>query len=72
MIEKELAKILKEQDQYELYIAIIDALSKQIPHPIDRIKSICAGICICGKCNGFIQKHDKYCPNCGQKIDWEG
>ena len=71
MIEKELAKILEGQDRVDLYKAVIDALSKQLPRPIDRLKSICAGMPVCGNCNGFIQNSDKYCPNCGQKIDWE-
>ncbi len=29
------------------------------------------GIIRCPKCKGLLVGPEKYCPNCGQKLDWE-
>ena len=70
MIEKDISKIIKEQEKADLYTAIIDALNKQMPRPVDRIRTICTGAPVCDLCKCIVHKTAKYCPNCGQKIDW--
>ena len=63
----------------ETYKDAIEALAKQIPKkPIhDYIVDETQGgnlfnrdiyVCNCG--NIYISKSDKFCPECGQKIDW--
>ena len=69
MIEKDISEIIKGQDKADLYIAIIDALSKQIPYK-PKLYEGYAGQCKCGVI--FLDKYTKHCGNCGQKLDWEG
>lgn len=59
-----------EKDALEITYIVNNALSKQIPRPIDKVRTICAGMPICDCCKGAIHKSAKYCPHCGQKIDW--
>ena len=48
----------------------IKALKKQIPMKLD-IETRADGDCVCGDCFEPIPRWDtKYCPECGQKIDW--
>ena len=75
MIEKDISEIIKGQDKVDLYIAIISALSKQIPHKLAPKTSKSYEVPVCGKCGGIMdlqQGNLNYCPNCGQKINWEG
>lgn len=64
---------------YEVRMAAIKALRKQIPMKPNNIKDILdfsgnyyttRGDCpVCGRERVFIS--DSYCDNCGQKFDWE-
>ena len=69
MIEKEISDIVKGQDKVDLYLAIIDALSKQLPYKPKPYRNF-AGMCRCGVI--FLDKTTRYCGNCGQKLNWEG
>lgn len=67
MIEKEISDMIKGQDKADLYIAIINALSKQIPRkPKEDGWLYCP---CCGR--DVLTDRFTYCPNCGQKIDWD-
>ena len=68
MIEKGISEIIKGQDKLDLYIAIIDALNKQIPYKPKPYKDF-AGKCKCGCV--LLYKSAKYCGYCGQKLDWK-
>ena len=47
------------------------ALEKQVPKSYD-IRCNASGVCYdCPECGVKIDRYDKYCFNCGQKIDWE-
>ena len=59
-----------EKDVLEITYTINNALNKQIPRPIDKVRTTCAGIPICDICKNVVCKSFKYCPKCGQKIDW--
>ena len=55
----------------EFYQLAIDALDKQIPKKpkMDGYEELCS---VCGNVVGVIDdKPQKYCDECGQKIDWE-
>lgn len=76
MIEKDISEIIKGQDKLDLYCAIIDALSKQIPrnpniHGFDPSKLISSVSFTCPTCNKHIGR-DAFCKHCGQKLGWEG
>ena len=67
MIEKTISDIIKKQEKMELYLAMIDALTKQLPYkPIAYPGYM--GKCLCGAL--FLDKSTYYCGNCGQKLDW--
>ena len=68
MIEKNISKIMEEHEKVEIYIAIIEALSKQIPY---RPKPLGDNLsqCLCGV--AIENKTTNHCGNCGQKLIWE-
>lgn len=51
------------------------ALEKQVPKHPDLCSRFAGGICyqqehLCNRCSHVIEKEYKYCPECGQAIDW--
>jgi DNA-directed RNA polymerase subunit RPC12/RpoP len=65
----------KVQFNVPQYHAVIKALEKQIPYPLKPNKCKGSAIPVCGKCGGIMdlmQGDLNYCPNCGQKLLWEG
>lgn len=53
----------------------IKALWKQVPKYPDLCSRFAGGICyqqehLCNRCSHVIEKEYKYCPECGQAIDW--
>ena len=67
MIEKTISDIIQRQDKVDLYLAVIDALSKQLPYTPKHCSGY-AGQCLCGAI--FLDKSTDYCGNCGQKLNW--
>ncbi len=67
MIEKTISDIIQGQDKVDLYMAVIDALSKQLPYTPKHYPGY-AGQCICGAI--FLDKGTNHCGNCGQKLNW--
>ena len=67
MLEKTISDIIQEQDKVDLYMAVIDALSKQLPYT-PRPYPGYAGQCICGAI--FLDRETNHCGNCGQKLNW--
>lgn len=62
-------KCLEEADKLA-----IEALEKQMPkkpNNIGRFDSFDVRHCNCPRCGGGINSDQRWCPNCGQKIDWE-
>ena len=59
MSEKSISDIVDEHDTLDFYIAIVAALSKQIPY------TTLKGKCLCGV---GVDKSTKYCGQCGQKL----
>lgn len=67
MLEKLISEVIDTQNQVDFYMAIIDALRKQIPRePKENASWLYCPIC--GR-EILMDKFD-YCPDCGQKIDW--
>lgn len=68
--ELELEQVkLRNEDNYKTYLAddmAIKALEKQIPYKPAPYQQYC-GKCRCGAV--FLDKHTKYCGNCGQALD---
>ncbi len=68
MTEKNISEIIEGHDKVEIYTAIIDALSKQIPYkpkPYGLTSHKC-------KCGAVVEdKTTRHCGNCGQKLDSE-
>jgi hypothetical protein len=52
----------------DLYIAIIEALSKQIPYK-PKSYGLDSNKCLCGAI--IPSKTTGHCGNCGQKLNWE-
>lgn len=66
MIEKCISEIIDKHNQADFYLAIINALSKQLPRePKGKDWLYCP---VCGK--DVLTDKYKFCPDCGQKIDW--
>lgn len=70
MVEHEYTISHKDKNRY---IAIIEALEKQIPKKPKEIRyfRICnyyAGLCPI--CNGGANSEFQYCGDCGQRLDW--
>lgn len=58
-----------EEEKYETYSMAIQALEKQIPKKPDFTEDKEFALCPC--CNGkSLRDKQKYCENCGQKLDW--
>jgi hypothetical protein len=58
-----------EEEKYEAYSMAIQALEKQIPKKPDFTEDKEFALCPC--CNGkSLRDKQKYCENCGQKLDW--
>ena len=81
MTEQKTIDFLKRKIQSEKYLKLnnnehyklaIKALEKQIPKKMLFIpkKFPCDYKCPNG-CNLYDEYQIKYCPNCGQKLDWE-
>lgn len=76
MTEKEAINVLKMVEAHgclviEAKATAIKALEKQIPkkpkkHPADSRLTYCP---CCGSYHGAIECYN-YCPECGQKLDW--
>jgi len=79
MTEKAISDIVDEHERIDFFIAIIDALSKQIPksvivkdieYRIGSGRTYERGICFCPVCKQCIKNETNYCGNCGQKLRW--
>lgn len=74
----EIQKAIEKLKMYKPDLAnamAIEALEKQMPkRPCDIASYYCTGEKngACSICGGHVQGREKYCPNCGQKIEWEG
>jgi hypothetical protein len=72
-IVSQIADTAKENGVSELVVlnkkTIIDALNKQMPKkPVDLAKTELYGRCaVCGQ---IVHVGNRYCDQCGQKIDW--
>jgi rubrerythrin len=76
MKEERAIEILKVRNEFvsdmnidtkTAYKLAIESLKKQIPKKIDDMD--CCTICgTCGKDDNDVE--GEYCPNCGQKLDW--
>lgn len=67
MNEKRVSSIIKEQEKCDLYIAIIDALEKQMPRTVREY--VKGGYC-CPSCKAIRYPESPYCEHCGQALDW--
>ena len=67
MIEKNISELMEGHDKVDLYIAIIEALSKQLPYKPKPLNDN-LGQCLCGVV--IENKTTDFCGNCGQKLDW--
>ena len=84
MSEKTISDIIGEHETNDLYIAIIDALSKQIPKEAKKKEAkitigehaiFCGDVFRCPVCDTNIYNaitKQNYCHNCGQKLEWGG
>lgn len=64
-----------DEEQEQAIATAIKALEKQIPKKPSDIASYYytrEKNGTCSICGGHVQGREKFCPNCGQKIDWEG
>lgn len=66
MIEKDISSILDEKNQEALMELVINTFEKQLPkkpkfHPDT-----------CSECGCGLKRYFRFCPNCGQKLDWSG
>ena len=57
------------EDNYEAITLAIKALEKQIPKKPDFTEDKEFALCPCCNGNGLADKQ-KYCDNCGQRLDW--
>ena len=58
-------------EQKEAFSVAINALEKQIPKKPIFTEDKQFALCPCCDMKGLIDKQ-KYCDNCGQKLDWSG
>ncbi|GEM_PF-5742969 len=64
----------ENSEEHTDYVVMKQACGKQLPKKIsfgsnkNHEKDRFGGEC--GACITTLRKHTKYCPNCGQKIDW--
>lgn len=74
MNEKTISDIADECERTDLYIAIIEALSKQIPQPVKATKHRLGlydiEISQCPNCGATLILEKKHCSDCGQKLEW--
>jgi hypothetical protein len=68
MIEKNISDIMEGHDKVDFYIAIIEALSKQVPYR-PKPCGLTTSRCLCGAT--IKNKSTNYCGKCGQKLNWE-
>ena len=67
MLEKLISEVIDEKNQIDFYLAIIEALRKEIPRePKENADWLYCPIC--GR--EILMDRFNYCPDCGQKIDW--
>ena len=67
MLEKLISEVIDEKNQIDFYLAIIEALRKEIPRePKENTEWLYCPIC--GR--EILMDRFNYCPDCGQKIDW--
>ena len=67
MIEKNISDLMEGHEKVDLYIAIVDALSKQIPYR-PKPCGLTTYKCLCGTI--IVDKTLRHCGDCGQKLDW--
>lgn len=82
MDEKKISELLDEQERAEIYMAIIEALSKQIAKQVkmrDQVHNhgrvyITNKSHRCPNCDESVYRdfRQNFCANCGQKLDWRG
>lgn len=49
----------------------VDALERQESvKPINPLSPHGGGIYFCGKCKSLVGTHDKFCSQCGRRLDW--
>ena len=65
--EKDISEELQKHFEMEVYIALLEAIKKQMLYKPKWYKGF-PGQCRCGAV--FLDKKSKYCGNCGQKLDW--
>lgn len=80
MNEKKISEIVDEEERTDFYMAIIEALSKQVAKKVKMRDQVFSKgrICItkkihrCPTCDATVYddfRHN-YCDHCGQKLDW--
>ena len=67
MIEKNISDLMEGHEKVDLYIAIVDALSKQIPYK-PKPHGLNSHKCLCGVV--IPDNSTRHCGNCGQKLEW--
>lgn len=74
MNEKTISDIADECERTDLYAAIIEALSKQIPQKVmvtkHRLGLYEITVSKCLNCNAVLTQAKKHCSDCGQKLEW--
>ena len=65
-------KIVQEAFDYSFFYTVKEALEKQIPYKLEKLKGK-RPITVCGVCYGIMDSEIRdlnFCPCCGQAIDW--
>lgn len=74
MNEKTISDIVDEHNKVDFYLAIIQALSKQLPQPVKatkhRLGPYDIEISQCPDCGATLILEKKHCSDCGQKLEW--
>ena len=68
-MEKHISEILNAKNQEEFMQLVINTFEKQLPK---RPAPVSKGRYICPECVNMVIENFNFCPNCGQKINWEG
>ena len=82
MNEKTISELLEEQERREIYMAIIEALGKQIAKEVKMTDQVHHQGRVylthrshrCPNCDEAVYRdfRQNFCANCGQKLDWRG
>lgn len=80
MIEKSISDIIDEHERTDLYMSIIEALSKQIAQKVKTNDQVFTGGRFylttkthhCPSCDETVHNdlRHNHCSNCGQRLDW--